>query len=228
MQGGRVSGRERGERKVRLAVALALIAACGKSGPDRKEQCTTAARDAVAALIANAHAHATEASLAPAERASLEERNKSLDATAPRFEAILKNHCIDDKWPVASIDCYRIATSFEAMRACREKLPADAQTKLQTDELTLVSGSAASPPGLAPETLPRAPQTKAEHETAVAEANQLAQQLKDLGTKINEASEKLSTAPDADRAAAKAELDVLTKQADELRAKLADAQARAR
>lgn len=213
---------------MRLAIALALLAACGKSGPDRKEQCTTAARDAVAALTANAHAHATEPSLAPAERASVEQRNKQLDTTAPRFEAILKNHCIDDKWPVASIDCYRKATSFEAMRACRDGLPADAQTKLQTDELALVGGSASPPPGLVPDSLPREPQTKAEHEAAVAEANELAAQMRNLGRQINDASQRLATANDADRAAAKAELDALTKRADELRSKLAAAQSRAR
>lgn len=231
MQSRRVGRDERGERQVRLAIALALLAsACGKSGPDRKEQCTSAARDAVAALMANAHAHAVEASLGPAERASVEARNKALDAIAPRFEAILRNHCIDDKWPAASIDCYRASKSFEALRACRDALPSDAQTKLQTDELDLVGGPGAPPPpGLAPTAEPpRAPMTKAEHDAAVAEANELATQLKDLGAKINDASQTLAAASDADRPSAKAELDTLTKQADELRAKLAAAQARAR
>lgn len=231
MQGRRLGRHERGERQVRLAVTLALLASgCGKSGPDRKAQCTTAARDAVAALMANVHAHATDASLGPAERASVEQRDKALDAIAPRFEAILKNHCIDDKWPVASIDCYRASTSFEALRACRDALPAGAQTKLQTDEIDLVGGAGAPPPpGLAPMAEPpHAPITKAEHDAAVAEANELATQMKDLGAKINDASQKLAAATDADRPAAKAELDALTKQADELRAKLASAQARAR
>lgn len=232
MQSGRHGRRRRRERKVRLAVGLALLAvtACGKSGPDRKAQCTTAARDAVAALMANAHAHATDASLGPSERASVEARNKALDAVAPRFEAILRNHCIDDKWPTASIDCYEKSTSFDAMRACRDQLPPAAQTKLQTDEIDLIGGAnAPPPPGLAPTVeAPHAPITKAEHDAAVAEANELAAQMKDLGAKINDASQKLSTATDANRAAAKAELDALTKQADELRAKLAAAQARAR
>lgn len=154
---------------------------------------------------------------------------------APRFEATLTNHCIDDKWPAASIACYRKATSFDAMRACRDALPADAQTKLQTAELDLLARGAAggggspplSPPGLAPEA-PHAPLTKVEHDAAVAEANELAAQMKDLGAKINDASQKLAAATDADRATAKAELDALTKQADELRTKLAAAQARAR
>jgi hypothetical protein len=219
---------------VRLAVAFALLTACGKSSPDRNAssshaaQCTSAAHDAIAALVTNAHAHASDASLGPAERAAVEARNKNLEAVAPRFEATLKNHCIDNKWPAASIDCYRKATSFDAMRACRNALPADAQTKLQTAELDLLGGGTqSSPPGLAPEPA-RAPLTKAEHDAAVAEANDLAAQMKQLGAKINDASQKLAAAGDADRAAAKAELDALTRQADELRTKLAAAQARAR
>ena len=216
---------------MRLAVTLALLAAaCGKSGPDRKAQCTSAAHDAVAALIANAHAHAVEASLGPAERAAVEARNEALDVVAPRFEAILSNHCIDDKWPVASIDCYRASTSFEALRACRDQLPPDAQTKLQTDELALMGGAGVPPPpGLAPPPAeaPHAPMTKAEHDAAVAEANELATQMAALGAKINDASQKLAAATDANRGDAKAELDALTKQADELRTKLAAAQAKA-
>jgi hypothetical protein len=221
---------------VRLAVALALItacgtliAACGKSGPDRAAQCTSAAHDAITALVTNAHAHAVEASLGPTERAAVEARNKALDTVAARFEATLKNHCIDDKWPVASIDCYRKATSFDAMRACRDTLPADAQTKVQTAELDLLGGGTAPPsPVFAPMgEAPHAPLTKAEHDTAVAEANDLAAQMKELGAKINAASQRLAAATDETRAATKAELDTLTKQADELRAKLAAAQARA-
>lgn len=240
MQGGRLGGRKCSERKVRLAVALALFAAtgassaCGKAGPDRKQLCDGAARDSIAALLADLHAHATEASLGPAERANVEARNNALEAVAPRFEAILRNHCIDDAWPSASIECYRKAASYDAMRACRDALPGDAQTKLQTDELALIGGAGAapspamSPPGLAGEALPRAPMTQAEHDAAVAEANALAQQMTELGAKINEASKQLAAATDANRAAAKAELDALTKQADELRAKLAAAQSRAR
>jgi hypothetical protein len=212
----------------RLTVVLTLLAACGKSGPDRAALCTSAAHDSITALITTAHANAVEASLAPAERAAVEARNKNLEAIAPRYEATLKNHCIDDKWPAASIDCYRKATSFDAMRACRDALPADAQTKLQTAELDLLGGGAqsSSPPGFAPEP-PHAPLTKAEHDAAVADANARAAQMKELGAKINDASQKLAAASAADRPAAKAELDALTKQADELRAKLAAAQAKA-
>lgn len=214
---------------MRLAVVLVAVAACGKSGPDRNQQCRTAARDAVGALTKNAHAHATDTKLLPDERASIEARNTALDAVAPRFEAILANHCIDDKWPAPVVDCYRAAQSFDALRACRDQLPAEAQTKLQTDELNLVAGDGAQQPmGLAPEP-PRAPMTQAERDAAVAEANALAAQMKELGAKINVASQRLSTATtDVDRAQAKTELDALTKQADELRAKLAAAQAKAR
>ena len=220
-----------------LPALLALLASCGKSGPDRDAQCTSAAHDSVTALVTNARAHATDASLGATERAAVEARNKNLETVAPRFEATLKNHCIDDKWPTASIDCYRKATTFDAMRACRDALPADAQTKLQTAELDLMgNGTAAQPPpGLAPSSpglaseAPRAPLTKAEHEAAVTEANELAAQMKELGAKINDASQRLSSATnEADRATAKAELDTLTKQADELRTKLSAAQARAR
>jgi hypothetical protein len=191
----------------RLAVALALLAACGKSGPDRNAQCTTAAHDAITALGSNAAAH----------------------DVAPRFEATLKNHCIDDKWPAASIECYRKATSFDAMRACRDALPSDARTKLQTAELDLLGGGAATAsPAFAPTAQPpHAPITKAEQDAAVAEANELAAQMKELGAKINAASQKLAGATDANRAEAKTELDALTKQADELRTKLAAAQAKA-
>lgn len=214
---------------MRLAVVLAFVAACGKSGPDRKQQCKTAARDAIAALIKDASLHAADTTLLPEERASIETRNRSLEAIAPRFEAILANHCIDDKWPVAVVDCYRTAQTFDALRACRDQLPADAQTKLQTDELDLVAGEGAvQPTGLAPEP-PRAPMTQAERDAAVSEANALAAQMKELGAKINEASQRLAAATtDVDRAQAKSELETLTKQADELRAKLAAAQARAR
>ena len=214
---------------MRLAVVVLAIAACGKAAPDRKQQCKTAARDAVAALIKNASMHAADTTLLPEERASVETRNKALEAIAPRFEAILANHCIDDKWPVVVIDCYRVAQSFDALRACRDQLPAEAQTKLQTDELALVAGDrAAQPPDLSPEP-PRAPMTHAERDAAVAEANALAAQMKELGAKINEASQRVAAATtEADRAQARSQLDALTKQADELRAKLAAAQARAR
>lgn len=192
---------------VGLALALALVAACGKAGPDRNAQCKTAAHDAITALVTNAGAH----------------------DIAPRFEATLENHCIDDKWPAASIECYRKATSFDAMRACRDALPADARTKLQTAELDLLGGGTASASrAFAPTPqAPHAPLTKAEQDAAVAEANELAAEMKQLGTKINAASQKVAGATDANRAAAKAELDTLTKQADELRTKLAAAQAKA-
>jgi hypothetical protein len=216
------------------SAALGSLAACGKAGPDYNAQCTSAAHESISALVTNAHAHAAEASLGPTERAAVEARNRNLDAVASRFEATLKNHCIDDKWPVANIDCYRKATSFDAMRACRDSLPADAQLKLQTAELELMGNGVTpeSPPGLAPGLAPeppRAPLTKAEHDAAVAEANELAAQMKELGAKINDASQRLSLATtETDRATAKAALDALTKQADELHTKLAAAQARAR
>lgn len=229
MQGRRRCGRNGCERKVRLAVVLIAVAACGKSGPDRNQQCRTAAREAIGALTKDAHAHAADPSLLAEERASVETRNKALDAIAPRFEAILANHCIDDKWSTAVIDCYRTSPSFDALRACGEQLPADAQQRLQTELLALLGGEQApAQPGLAPE-LPRAPMTRAERDAAVVEANALAAQMKELGAKINDASQRLSAATtDVDRAQAKTELDALTKQADELRAKLAAAQAKAR
>ena len=125
-----------------------VLAACGKSGPDRKQQCTTAARRCHRALTTSANARRR---IARAGGASIRRCAKqSARAVAPRFEAILANHCIDDNWPAANIDCYRKATSFDAMRACRDGLPAAAKTKLQTDELNLVGGAmASSPPGLA-------------------------------------------------------------------------------
>jgi hypothetical protein len=226
MQGRRDRGRNGCERKVRLAVALVAIAACGKSGPDRNQQCKIAARDAIAALIKDAH---SQTAVLPEERASVEARNKALDAIAPRFEAILANHCIDDKWSSQVIDCYRTAPTFDALRACGDQLPTDAQRKLQTELLALLGGEeAAAPPGFAPEPA-RPPMTQAEHDAAVAEANALATQMKELGAKINDASQRLSAATtDFDRTQAKSELETLTKQADELRAKLAAAQAKAR
>lgn len=181
-------------------------------------------------MLQRQHARLATAPLPDDIRATMEERTKQLELIAPRLEAVFANHCVDDKWPTAVIDCYAKAAGIDEQRTCRQLLPPDAQQKVQTDEMNLVAGALdpKSFAGSADQAALGPKPTQAEHDAAVAEANKLAEDLKALGAKINDATGRVAAAQsDADRAAAKAELDELTKQADELRAKLADAQARA-
>ena len=216
------------------AIAVALVG-CGKHRvEDVGTRCADAAKKGVAAMLQRQRARLASAPLPDDIRATMEERTKQLELLAPRLEAVFANHCVDDRWPAAVIDCYAKAAGIDAQRTCRQLLPPDAQQKVQADEMNLVAG-ALDPPSFAgsatdPGTLdPNAPKpTQADHDAAVAEANKLAEDLKALGAKINDATDRVAGAQnDAERAAAKTALDDLAKQADELRAELAAAQARA-
>src|SRR5512143_2917818 len=234
MQGGRRRCPRQLEA-VRLVAHVALavaLAGCGKQHVDDvRTRCADAAKKGVAAMLQRQRARLATAPLPDDIRATMEERTKQLELIAPRLEAVFVNHCVDDRWPTAVIDCYAKAAGIDDQRTCRQLLPPDAQQKLQADEMNLVAGvldppifmGSAGPGAIGPKP------TQAEHDAAVAEANKLADDLKALGAKINDATDRVASAQnDADRAAAKAALDELAKQADELRTNLAAAQARAR
>jgi hypothetical protein len=204
-----------------FVLALALVA-CGRKADDPRRACADAANKGVDAMIRRANDRLTTAKLPDDVRATMMERTSKLGELAPRLKAVFANRCVDDKWPREVIDCYGKASSVDEMRSCRGKLPGDSATRLMKDEMDLMAGAMA-PPSMAA-VGPKGPVDPAQIEAA----NKLAEELRAVGARVNETLGKIQAAKsDAERSAAQAELEVLKKQSDEIRERLAAAQAQA-
>jgi hypothetical protein len=121
-----------------LMAALLATGACskkstdlGSAAPGTPAACANAAAKAVAALPAGGPGG--PASEVPA-----------------KLQAIVTARCTEDKWTVATIDCYATQVhDMSGMKKCREMLPADQQQKLMTDIRTVMmsaAGGGAMPP----------------------------------------------------------------------------------
>jgi hypothetical protein len=185
----------RSEASVRLLVAFALLAsACGSKTSTKAPSCADATGRAVDGMVKRAKDLATTPGLAPDAAKQIDERTKQLDALAPRWRALLANHCTDDKWPPAVIECHGRVTSMDELRACRATLSAEQQAKVQNDELALMNGDTGLP-GLAAAPAPVA---------TSPEITRLEGELRALNVQLGEAVRKLAAVTtEPDRAAAK-------------------------
>ncbi|HEY5949653.1 MAG TPA: hypothetical protein VIV40_29365 [Kofleriaceae bacterium] len=202
---------------MRLVIAVAVLAiGCGNKAENATTKCAQAAQQGVDALVKRAHDRLATAQLPPDVRTKMEERTKKLDELVPRLRALLTNRCVDDKWPVAVIDCYAKITSMDELRACRSKLSPEQQAKVQKEELDLMAG-AMGPPGFGSAAPPTSP-----------EISKLEAELRQLNTQLGDATKRVADAAnEADRNAAKAALQQVQAQMAALDQQLAAARAAA-
>lgn len=201
-----------------LAIAFALCA-CGKRAEDPKAACASAANRGVTAMVSRATERLATADVPDDARAVMTERTTKLRELAPKLKAVFTNRCVEDKWPRDVIDCYASASAVDEMRACRGKLPPGASTALMKDEMDLMAGTM-GPASMAG--MPKGPVDPAQ----VVAANKLAEEMRAVGAQLNETLKQIEAAQtDAERTAAKARLETLNAQAEEIRTKLAAAQA---
>lgn len=203
---------------MRLVVALLLasVLACGNKSTSATTKCADAAQKGVDAMVARARERAQSAQLPADVRAKIDERTKKLEELAPRLRAVITNRCVDDKWPADVIDCYAKVTSIDESRACRAKLSAEQQAKVQKDELDLFSG-AQGPPGFGSASVPSSP-----------DIAKLETELRELNGKLAEAVKQLEAATtDVDRDAQKQVVQQLQEQMRVINERLAAARAAA-
>jgi hypothetical protein len=179
---------------VRLVIAIALAASgCGNKTARSAPSCEQAATLAIDGMTK--HMRGLVEHAPPDTRVDTERRMRALESVAPRLRAVIANHCVDDKWPSAVIECYAKATHTDDMRGCRDKLSPEMQAKLQKDELDLMA-DVNGPPAFGKGTTPTSP-----------EIRRLQGELRELNGKLADAQKKVADAPnEADRDAAKDEL----------------------
>ena len=116
-----------------LATALALVG-CSKKSDDAAsggaastaDPCGTAINSAVDKMIAS------RGDKAPPQMTDI----------ANKLRTLMTDHCRADKWSADVIDCFSKASDQPSIKACRQKLPQDLQTKLQTDIVQVMSAGA--------------------------------------------------------------------------------------
>lgn len=140
-------------KTIGLLLALSLFAGCKKGG-SAASQCSEAVSKGVDKMIAMRQQKLDEqgSNLAPELKARMEERSKKMGEVAGALKQAITNRCTEDKWPEDVIKCYDGASSMEELRACRQKLPQDQQTKLQAEEMQVMmktmGGGMGGPPGM--------------------------------------------------------------------------------
>ena len=200
--------------KALLAIAL-LLAACGKNPADPRAACADAANKGVDAMVRRATDRLTQSPMPDNVRATMLERTTKLGELAPKLKAVFTNRCVDDKWSRDVIDCYAKSSSVDEMRTCRGKLPQAAAQGLMRDEMDLMAG-AMSPPSMAA----IGPKGAADP-AKVEEANKLAADMRAKGAELNAALEKVAAAKDdAERTAAREQVNALRLELDTIRSQL--------
>ncbi len=140
-------------KTIGLLLALSLFAGCKKGG-SAASQCSDAVGKGVDKMIAMRKQKLDEqgSNLPPELKARMDERSKKMGEVATALKQAITNRCTEDKWPEEVIKCYDTAASMEELRACRQKLPADQQTKLQSEEMQVMmktmGGGMGGPPGM--------------------------------------------------------------------------------
>ncbi len=140
-------------KTIGLLLALSLFAGCKKGG-SAASQCSDAVGKGVDKMIAMRKQKLDEqgSNLPPELKARMDERSKKMGEVATALKQAITNRCTEDKWPEDVIKCYDTAASMEELRACRQKLPADQQTKLQSEEMQVMmktmGGGMGGPPGM--------------------------------------------------------------------------------
>lgn len=140
-------------KTIGLLLALSLFAGCKKGG-SAASQCSDAVSKGVDKMIAMRKQKLDEqgSNLPPELKARMDERSKKMGEVAGALKQAITNRCTEDKWPEDVIKCYDTASSMEELRACRQKLPQDQQTKLQAEEMQVMmktmGGGMGGPPGM--------------------------------------------------------------------------------
>jgi hypothetical protein len=111
--------------------ALALVGAGCKKGSSASS-CADAINKGVDTMMA---AGAKRMEGAPPEMKA------KMDEMAVKLKGVITNRCTEDKWPADVIDCYSKAQKRTDLRDCRNKLPADQQAKLQSEETSVMLGA---------------------------------------------------------------------------------------
>lgn len=62
-----------------------------------------------------------------------------MDEASGKLKTVIANRCTEDKWSAEIIDCYNKAATREDLKACRAKLPPEQASKLQSEEMQVMS-----------------------------------------------------------------------------------------
>jgi hypothetical protein len=134
-------------KTIGLFLALSLVAGCKKGG-SAASQCSDAISKGVDKMIALRKEKMEGSAMPPELKAKMEERAKKMDEVSGALKQAITNRCTEDKWPADVIKCYGDASSMEELRSCREKLPADQQTKLKAEEMQVMMKAMGGPGGM--------------------------------------------------------------------------------
>ena len=135
--------------KTMLALALALsLFGCKKKSA--ASECSSAVSKGVDKMISMRKQRLDEqgSNLPPELKARMDERSKKMDEVSGALKQAMTNRCTEDKWSADVIKCYDSADSMEAIRSCRQKLPADQQQKLQAEEMQVMMKAMGGPGGM--------------------------------------------------------------------------------
>jgi len=135
--------------KTMLALALALaLFGCKKNSA--ASECSSAVSKGVDKMISMRKQRLSEqgSNLPPELKARMDERAKKMDEVSGALKQAMTNRCTEDKWSADVIKCYDSADSMEAIRSCRQKLPADQQQKLQAEEMQVMMKAMGGPGGM--------------------------------------------------------------------------------
>ena len=70
-----------------------------------------------------------------------------MDEASAKLKTVIANRCTEDKWSAEIIDCYNKAATREDLKACRAKLPPEQASKLQSEEMQVMSQMMGGGPG---------------------------------------------------------------------------------
>jgi hypothetical protein len=62
-----------------------------------------------------------------------------MEEAATKLKGVMTNRCTEDKWSADVISCYAAAAKREDLRNCRAKLPPEQATKLQKEEIDVMT-----------------------------------------------------------------------------------------
>lgn len=198
-------------RWLRIVPGCLLVVACGDAKPAgvSPTACAEAATHSVDAMLAQARGRRAGSGQGLDDaRPRISEGVARLETLAPRLEALLTNRCVEDAWSAAAVACFARATSYEAVRACRAELSPDQQSRLTRAELDLTTEQPGLP-GFGASAPPPPP---------------LDPRLEQLRHRVNDALKEVASATtDAERAAARARLEVLLAERARIERQLATA-----
>lgn len=193
-----------------LMSVVVVMAALGCGNKSSGDACSDAIAKAVDQMVG---ARKQMMDAVPADqKAKMEERMKRMDQVTGKLKAAITHRCTEDKWSADVLDCYRNASSMPEMKACRGRLPAEASSKLQADEMqVMMTAMGGEGGGMMP---PHGP-------PAGDDAAKLQADLDELTKQVDAAVAALAAAPnDADRTAAQAKLEQLRNQQLELKLRI--------